>query len=116
MMDGRLRYAHQQFLTAVETMATAEGGLRERIAAAYVHFRPVVREDFEGELRERFIHLMKAVTGSEGRRSYPADLEPAAILETLAAAPDAKVREIAEFVFSIFLTLHRRRFTGEGEA
>ena len=112
LMDAGLVYAHQQFLTAVESMATGEGALRERIAAAYAHFRPIRREDFSGELRERYIHLMKALTGSEGKRSFPTGIDPAAILDLLRGAPDAKVAEIADYIFSLFLTLHRRRFTG----
>ena len=114
-MDANLRYAYQCFLAVAETLATNEGDLRARILAAYEHFRSLRREDFEGELRERFIHLMKALTGSDGKRRYPVELSAEALEELLRQAPQARVAECAEYMFAFFLTLHRQHFTSGDE-
>jgi len=108
-MAPRLRYAHQQFLAAVECLATGEGLLRQRIASAWPIVRTIVPEDLDGrgDLQERHILLLDTLPGNAGLSLDAPNGDPAALAECLAAASEERVAAIADYIFAMFLTLHR---------
>jgi len=108
-MAPRLRYAHQQFLAAVECLATGEGLLSQRIASAWPFVRTVVPEDLDGrgDLQERHILLLNTLPGHAGLSPSERDGDPTALAECLAAASEEQVAAVADYIFAMFLTLHR---------
>jgi len=108
-MAPRLRYAHQQFLQAVECLATGEGRLRERMAIVWPAIRTIVPEDFEGasDLQGRHKLLLDLLAGSGGFPLADAHADSAAIAGRLALAPAGDLAAAADYIFAIFLTLHR---------
>ena len=113
-MTIKLMYPHEKFLVAVDSLATTEGSLRDRVEAAWMSFHPLKETDFQGELRSKYAELHAALTRMGPVIFGDGEVRVGSVHNTLQNLSDDDVRKIADMIFSMFVNIAREYYGALG--
>ena len=102
----KLRQLFEKFMVAVDVLATSSAPLQKRLEGAYRSFMDVEPKDFDDkEMQGTFEQIRSRLTKAQHG-------EIDSIAATCKQMSDQEAAEIADFIFSLFLRISEKHYSG----
>jgi hypothetical protein len=98
-------YAHEKLLSALETLATGPGDVRERLLSAYLTFHPLTQAHFPPHLRREFGWVLKQLKKREPVYDYKGRLDRGSVEESLRHIKNVTGTKIATRIYRLYHAL-----------
>ena len=98
-------YAHEKLLTALESLATGPGDVRQRLFAAYQTFHPLTQSHFPPHLRKDFAWVLRHLKKREPIYDYKGRLQRGSVEETLRHIKNVTGSKIASRIYRLYHAL-----------